>query len=330
MRRHRLVGGVGIVGLALALTACSSESGGAPPLGAAPSAPASSAAPPGSSTPAASDQASAPAAASGVTLKIAGARDKVKAAQTYKARLTVETDGERVSSGEVQVRLGSTPVTRLVTNSTGALHAKAGLPVPRPEDLRSELLVLPTVTYSSVSPGMRSMYDGKSWTRMPYDNTKAPPAQDFATALTLLQKSGDIREVGQETIDGKPTTHFSGSYSMILLLDNSGAKLGMSEKEYTAARKFYELMGLDKTEIELWVGADVLPVRQIQTTHTKAPNGKTGTTKTTMEFHDWGKPINDTPPPADQVLDIDPNTVPTLIPPSDPNRTPAVTPASTP
>lgn len=296
--------------LSLVLSGCSalsgdSESDGSSPSSAPPSAAASGPAP-GAASP----------SLSGAALQLAGARDKLTTAQTYKGHSDVQTDGVPTSSTEFQVRLGDQAALRLSTTVFPAAYQNLGMPNAPTEPQVSESLQLPGgVVYTSNSPLMAQLSNGKHWSKTTVDlpTSASGTPEDFAAQLALLQKAGDIREAGRETVDGITTTHYSGTISLLLLHDNTAAEVGMSEKQYEALRTYWTEQGFDNAKIDLWIGPDSLPVRQITVTTAKN-NGTQKTTQATTRYWDWGKPINDTPPPADDVDEVTPGQLPSGLP----------------
>ncbi|HSA51225.1 MAG TPA: hypothetical protein VLH10_14125 [Yinghuangia sp.] len=314
MRKVTMSGAVAV--LALVLAGCSgvtgdSESDASRPSSTAPPTAAASTAP----TPARSPS------LSGAALRLAGTRDKLQTAQTYKGHSEAQTDGVLTSTHDFQVRLGDRAALRQVTTVFPAAYEGLGLPNRPTEPQVSESLQLPGgVVYSSNSPLMIQLSNGKHWSKTTLDlptSTSSTP-EDFSAQLALLQKAGDIGEVGKETIDGIATTHYNGTISLLLLHDNAAADFGLSEKQYEALRAFWTDQGFDNARIDLWIGQDSLPVRQITVTTAKS-GGVPKTTKVTTRYWDWGKPIDDTPPPADDVDEISPGGLPGALPTRNPS-----------
>lgn len=110
----------------------------------------------------------------------------------------------------------------------------------------------------------------------------------------MLTASKDAREVGKETLDGVETTHYTGTYRM----EDAIAKLSPEMRE--AYRKNLATTGMQSMHFDLWVDGQQLP-RQMKM---KSAQTSEGTMTMTMKYHDFGKPVDITEPPADQVTDF--------------------------
>lgn len=251
--------------------------------------------------------------------KIATVRTEAGKQQTYKSKTVVEYDGELASTVEAQVRLSDLS-QRTRTTTYPAAYAAMGL-TPNPGRQTSELLLLPDVSYSKFDPSSKLYNEEKPWSKMTRTDSARPTGPTKAVeegegpmaGLDRLVASGEIRVVGEEAVDGVRTTHYAGTVSVMRLLEDS--KLSAEDREST--RKLYEALGMDRMNLDLWVGPDDLPVKQVSVMPVKF--SKPIAQKVTITFTDWGKPVDLTPPPADQVEDLDnlpplPSLFPTASP----------------
>ncbi|MFA1543823.1 LppX_LprAFG lipoprotein [Actinomadura monticuli] len=110
----------------------------------------------------------------------------------------------------------------------------------------------------------------------------------------MLTASKDVREVGKETVNGVETTHYTGTYRM----EDAIAKL--SPEMQDAYRKNATTTGMDAMNFDLWVDGQQVP-QQMRMTSNKTAEG---TLTMTMKYRDYGKPVDITEPPADQVTDF--------------------------
>jgi LppX_LprAFG lipoprotein len=121
---------------------------------------------------------------------------------------------------------------------------------------------------------------GKTWLKL--NAKKAGPfkgvPQNPKEALARLKKLANVREVGDETIDGVSTTHYQAT-----------GRLG-------------------RGTFDVWVGKDDGYVRRIKA----AANGKNGSGNVTVSFSDFGKPVTVTAPPAAETADATNLTIPGL------------------
>jgi hypothetical protein len=118
---------------------------------------------------------------------------------------------------------------------------------------------------------------GKTWLKL---NAKAGPfkgvPQNPKEALARLKKLANVREVGDETIDGVTTTHYRAT-----------GRLG-------------------RGTFDVWIGKDDGYVRRIKA----AANGKDGRGNVTVSFSGFDKPVSVTAPPAAETFDATNLTIP--------------------
>ncbi|WTX00871.1 hypothetical protein OG216_46380 (plasmid) [Streptomycetaceae bacterium NBC_01309] len=308
MRKRTLATTLGLL-CAFAATACSAP--GADRAGArdfvalSPAGPvANSATPPAVAEPTAPPTAAPPGASHAAALS--AARDKVRSAQTCRGEITVYIGETKISTSQIQLRMGGAPFARLVTTTEAAYFQSLGQPVPPEEDRRTETIVTPTSVYSSNGPEVSQLYNGKAWTMTTLaarDGNGGQP-QDFASQLALLKRSGDVREVGTEMVDGVQATHYSGTISLALLYQNTAESTGMSEKEYAMLRQLWEALRFENVQIELWVGPDGLPVKQTTITTTKSSGSPVASITSTTRYLAWGVPIDESLPPAEDTMKL--------------------------
>jgi len=118
---------------------------------------------------------------------------------------------------------------------------------------------------------------------------------DPSQLLKQIEGAGDITATKQEDLDGKPTTHYSVTVDLKKYADKVDPQLKSTLDTAIAA-------GVTTYPMELWVDQDNLPVRiTIATPFTNPANQKTDEIKMTMDYTEWGKSVNVTAPPADQV-----------------------------
>ncbi|WTW94985.1 hypothetical protein OG216_17065 [Streptomycetaceae bacterium NBC_01309] len=239
--------------------------------------------------------------------KVAAVRTKAGKQQTYKSVTVMEYDGELSSKTVSQVRSSDLAQRTLMTMYPAA-YVATGLPGLAREST-SESLIVGMAIYSKLDPGSYGYDAEKPWSKSTLTEPIVPtPESNSGTAteqsnsplanLDKLIDSGEIRVVGQEVVDGLQTTHYAGTISVLRILED--AKLTSEAREQT--RQIYELMGMDNMALDLWVGPDDLPVKQVSVMPVKL--AKPVVAKTTVTYSDWGKPIDLTPPPASQVEDL--------------------------
>src|SRR5262249_50842810 len=98
-----------------------------------------------------------------------------------------------------------------------------------------------------------------------------------------LQSSGQVHEVGDETVDGVDTTHYTGT------IDPAKVPQGA---------KIEALTGAKYGPYDLWIGKDDGYVRRMKLSYSLKPNGATTreVIAMTMDFSDFGKDVSVTVP----------------------------------
>ncbi|HZB29478.1 MAG TPA: LppX_LprAFG lipoprotein [Streptosporangiaceae bacterium] len=114
-----------------------------------------------------------------------------------------------------------------------------------------------------------------------------------AEQTKMLTASKDVKEVGEETINGIKTTHYTGSMTV------AEAMAKLDAKTRQQLEKVYQQVGANKIFFDLWADDEQLP-RKL-TTKISIPQGNTSNT---IIYQDYGKPVNVSAPPADQVGDF--------------------------
>ncbi|MEU8340464.1 hypothetical protein SAMN05443665_1002237 [Actinomadura meyerae] len=110
----------------------------------------------------------------------------------------------------------------------------------------------------------------------------------------MLTASKDAREVGQETVDGVKTTHYTGTYRM----EDAIATLPADQQE--AYRKTLGQVGMQNMHFDLWVDGQQLPRKMTM----KGSQGSDGELTVTTQYREFGKPVQIEEPPASEVTDF--------------------------
>jgi hypothetical protein len=159
-------------------------------------------------------------------------------------------------------------------------------------------------------PGLSTMTQGKPWAKI--DLTKAGGAvgslstilnqaknYDPTTQLSALLASGDVSEVGRQTVDGQQTTHYSGTLTSAQVLALGTSQAHLTADQVAQLQTEFKTAGIKSETIDLWIGADKLPV-EIKILQ----QASTTSVKMDMHLSDWGAKVNIGAPPADQVFDL--------------------------
>jgi hypothetical protein len=114
---------------------------------------------------------------------------------------------------------------------------------------------------------------------------------DPSKQLDLLAASGDITEIGQESVDGADVTHYRGSANLKKLAGAAGVDAAFVAELAKS--------GITSIDYDIWINADKLPVKLVEhmTVQGKA-------TTMTINLSDYGVPVTLKLPAASQVTDL--------------------------
>jgi len=122
-------------------------------------------------------------------------------------------------------------------------------------------------------------------------------SQGPATMVKLISSSGDVRQVGQETVDGQQTTHYSGVVDVDKLLTET---FGADNADLKTVTQQLSSSGVTTETVNMWVNAQNLPVRFQESASTSA-----GPMSATVDYSDYSSaPLRITPPPAGDTVDF--------------------------
>ncbi len=118
---------------------------------------------------------------------------------------------------------------------------------------------------------------------------------DPSQTLKQLEEAGEITGKKSEDLNGKPTTH----YSVTVDIKKAAEKL---TPELKAAMESVLQKGVTTYPMEIWLDKDNLPVRvSVETPIVNPATQQPDLSKVVIDYSDWGKTVNVTAPPADQV-----------------------------
>jgi hypothetical protein len=115
--------------------------------------------------------------------------------------------------------------------------------------------------------------------------------------------SGDVEKIGTEKVRGVQTTEYRAEVDIRRYPDRLPA--AQREQARVAVEKLVEQTGSDTYPMTLWIGDDEL-VRRVRIEYDFDIPGQDdkGSFSMTMEFFDFGAPIDVAPPPAKDVQDL--------------------------
>jgi hypothetical protein len=115
--------------------------------------------------------------------------------------------------------------------------------------------------------------------------------------------SGDVEKLGSEKVRGVDTTKYRANVDIRRYPDRLPPE--QREQARVAVEKLVEQTGNDTYPMTLWIGDDEL-VRRVQIEYDFEVPGqeKKAEFSMTMEFFDFGAPVDVSPPPAKDVQDL--------------------------
>jgi hypothetical protein len=175
----------------------------------------------------------------------------------------------------------------------------------------TEVILKDGVEYVKVAgiPGAQ-LPGGKQWLKLDLNNltttggsslgsvTKLNQNTDPAQQMKLLLASGDIKKVGDETVDGVRATHYAGTVDPTTMMQKQ-ANGKLTAAELQQLQDALKTAAITDEHIDVWLDKAGLPV-EIKA----AVKSTAGAIAIDEHFSDWGTPVNITTPPADQVLDL--------------------------
>jgi hypothetical protein len=120
-------------------------------------------------------------------------------------------------------------------------------------------------------------------------------SQDPSQALQMLQSVGDVKEVGQEQIDGVDTTKYSGTLDP----EKLAKKFGTSGFGQVFGR-----LGTKTIPVTVWIDGDGYVRKLDESVTAQVPGTGTLDLKIAAQLSDFGATVDVTPPPADQTSDL--------------------------
>ncbi|ELP61641.1 hypothetical protein STRTUCAR8_04489 [Streptomyces turgidiscabies Car8] len=121
------------------------------------------------------------------------------------------------------------------------------------------------------------------------------PAQES----TFLTGSKDVKEVGEETVDGVKTTHYQGTVTLDQFRASLKSQSKVTREQREKSLEQYEKLGIDKFTMDMWIGeGDVTKQFRMRGAADKGPLDMM------ITFDDFNKPVSIAAPPAKEVADL--------------------------
>ena len=256
-----------------ALSACTTTQAGEPVSGAA--------------APAGSGASSAFTDTGGLAGALKAQSDTKKTAHFTFSASTAQGD----MSGQGEMRMG----TEFAMNMT--------MTVPGAGEVT--MIMLPDAAYMKL-PQSLGVQPGKPWIKISTDGSdqlskvygamikSIQEESDITKSIEKLKDAGSITKSAKEQLDGTDVTHY---WITVDLAKSAAAQTDPTMK--AAIQKAID-SGTKTTSFEIWVNKDNLPVKFVA----QMPTPAGGTQAVTETFTDWGKAVNITAPPADQIMQM--------------------------
>jgi hypothetical protein len=196
--------------------------------------------------------------------------------------------------GEGDLRLGSAPAMQMVMRV--------------PEMGEMTVLLVDDAFYLKLPTELQS---GKAWLKadLTGDNELARSLGasvrqmkqngDPSQLLKQLDAAGEITSTKQEDLNGVSTTHYS------VIVDVEKLVASQADPDMKKMAEDAKTAGVTTIPIELWLDQENLPVRMTMDLAVSDPaTKKTEKVTMTVDYSDWGKTVDITPPPADQVTEF--------------------------
>ncbi|HEY3670823.1 MAG TPA: LppX_LprAFG lipoprotein [Acidimicrobiia bacterium] len=210
---------------------------------------------------------------------------------------------------DMSVDVAGEPVT-ITIDGVMAGDGKTGeLQVSMPIVGDIEERVVDGVIYMNLGsfPGAPAELDGKQWVKLDPEQLQQQGGvfgdlADQAEAnspnqgLEYLQGlSGDVQNLGQEDVGGRPATHYRASIDYTKVLDHLPS----------ASAEVRDALGkLGSAPADVWIDDQDRVVKMHMTIDGSASGAGAGTAELTMELSDFGVPVDVQAPPEDQTVDF--------------------------
>ncbi|MFI1075187.1 hypothetical protein [Streptomyces puniciscabiei] len=172
----------------------------------------------------------------------------------------------------------------------------------------TEARYLPDAYYAHMSDAFAQKAGGKHWLRYAYADLakfggasgsymkdqlqNATPNQ----SVKLLLASHDVKKVGEETVSGVRTTHYSGTVNVA---DFAGRSSNLGADQLADLKTQLDQAGITTDTVDIWLNDQNLLVKKTE----RADTAK-GALTSTAYYSDYGVPVSAEAPPASDTKDF--------------------------
>jgi len=167
---------------------------------------------------------------------------------------------------------------------------------------------LPDAYFAKMSDKFAEQTGGKHWIRYGYDDLAKLGGSSGAylkdqmqnttpnQSVKLLLASGDVKKVGEDSVRGEQTTHYSGTVNVADLATKSS---NLSASQLADLKKQLTAAGVSTEKVDIWVNGDNLLVKKVEKGELSS-----GTMSSTAYYSDYGVKVSATEPPASDTADF--------------------------
>jgi hypothetical protein len=162
--------------------------------------------------------------------------------------------------------------------------------------------------YAKMGDRFAEQAGGKHWIRYAYDDLADLGGSSGAylkdqmqnttpnQSVKLLLASGDVKKVGEATVRGENTTHYSGTVDVADLATKNS---NLTRSQLDGLKKQLEQAGLSTERVDIWVNDQDLLVKKVET-------GQMATGRLTQVayYSDYGAKVSAEKPPASDTEDF--------------------------
>jgi hypothetical protein len=232
----------------------------------------------------------------GVLDTFASAVEATNAAETVRTRFTISFDD-----------VPGVPPGGIVTDGVSTMDGTRGEGTFSQFGEELDFLIVDEAYYYAFP----DLPEGKSWVRITFEELKAQSGLDVSAAaqqsptdaLSVLQASGEVTEVGDEDLDGVATTRYRGRIDIA----SANEETGFASEELVEQMR--GLMG-DSYDMDVWIDGEGL-VRKMQWSVdlSESPDPPVGMPdegfiRYEMELFDFDQPLDVEAPPESEVASL--------------------------
>ncbi len=243
----------------------------------------------------------------GGTQQAAQGRSDFDTFEALTAKVAEQTAAKRSVHFVLAVQAGEQSFTGNGDGTFGAKPAfQLSMSIPQAGQLGMRLV--DDVLYLKLPQGITP---GKPWVKIdpngddPISKVLGPSLRqlkqnsDPSQTLKQFEGAGVITAKAPEQLNGLSTTHYS------ITVDIRKAIRGLTDPELKDMVEKALPSGVDTFPLQLWLGQDNLPVRMIMVVPFENPSTQApGQVRISIDYSNWGKPVEIAAPPADEVGEL--------------------------